>query len=145
MAGLRQKSQLCVREQQKEGRGRASGGPPGMPVHIDTVGVSTTASAATPPHLCCCSLLCYAPFSSPSFSPPSLLFAFIVCYNVFYVCAGMIICLIASETAPCRWQLTVGLNLQRAESCCVARVGSGCGVSGLCCHSVFFPLYLYFL
>lgn len=48
VARLPQKSQLCEREQQKEGRGRASGGPPGMPVHIDTVGVSTTASAATP-------------------------------------------------------------------------------------------------
>lgn len=53
VVGLQQKSQLCVQERQKEGRGRASGGPPGMPVHIDTVGVSTTASAAalSPLHL----------------------------------------------------------------------------------------------
>lgn len=48
VVGLQQKSQLCVQEQHKEGSGRASAVPPGMPVHIDTVGVSTTTSAATP-------------------------------------------------------------------------------------------------
>lgn len=90
--------------------------------------------------LCCRSPLPSAPLSSPSFSLQCLLFVIIVCHSVFYVCTDVFICHVVSETPACHWQLTFGLNLQRAEPCwcwfwcwCFSP-----GSSDLCCRSVFF-------